>query len=284
LKSGQVYEHVYFIIDSYNDVVEFRTDDGIKAVGFNDIAKITDKKGKDITISVIGTPHDYSAVASESEGEGSITKNLEYRRPPSGNIWVAAIRFSGAYTTPFGDYYKRIFPGIGYEGDIRVALTHEFALRFLVSKTGLRLKDEPSVRFNHSDATILSHHTYFTGMRYIAAIEVYRRFNKNSNDPSTWFFYGGLGNFTNKVTVEMELQSDSTGQTWNIKDSSTDNKFILSFGAGFDKAFEPKLALEFGVGLDVEKAGSTVNESGIMGPSYAFVFDMRIGLVYYLTQ
>jgi hypothetical protein len=135
------------------------------------------------------------------------------------------------------------------------------------------------------DVSILSQDIGFSGIRYLAGIEYYSHLDKNNKsdkDMSMWFAYAGLGAFTNKMTLDMRLRTNSTGQTWDFDDSYSETKFIFSFGFGIDKSITPEIGLELAAGFDMEAVGSGENELGHEVPVYAYILDLRVGLIYFI--
>jgi hypothetical protein len=283
LKSGEVYENVPYKIDKVFKVVKITIAGDVRNVSFNDIALITDSKGKDITAKAIGKYYDGPMVLPDNSAKGWQSEHSEVYRLARVRLWKAAISFSGSYNFPAGDYYEGIGSGPGFEGSIRLSLNHEVALRFMVSKTGLGLKDDYYFYSLNPDTTIISQDIGFSGIRYLAAVEYYRHFNKAAKDMGMWYIYAGLGAFSNKMTLEMTLRRNSTSYTWNENSSYSEDKFILSFGFGMDKAFTPQIGIELGAGFDMEVVGSAENELGHEAPVYAYIFDLRAGLVFFLN-
>ena len=278
LKSGQVYENVDYKVVSIYQVIVITDNEGTRDIYFNDIEKITDMNGDDITGEILGKHH-----------SGSITKPKNYK--PAGpatyrqsytKLWHAAVRVAGTFSSPVGDYYEGIGAGLGFEGDVRIAATYEMAFRFMVSRTGLGLEDDWFFYSLNPDTTILSQNYKFTGLRYVAAIEYYRHFNNAHSNMNMWFIYGGLGSFSNKITMEMRLHRNSTNENWDVNDLYTENKFILSFGAGFDMAITPQVAIEIAGGYDMEFIGSAETSSGDRQVVNAYILDLRAGLVFFL--
>ena len=274
LKTGEAYDSVTFSVNNVYKTITIELDDRDREVSFKDISRITDQSGNDITRDILGSRY------SPAVRETWVSENSEVYRHATAKLWNCAVRFSGNYSIPIGDYYEGIESNIGFEADLRIALSYQADVRFMVSRAGMKLDDDFRIYSLDPDISIIDQKWGFHVMRYIIALEMYKPLDKYKKDLNYFYLYSGLGAAVHTMSGDITLLNNNTMEIASASDSYTEKKFAMTVGLGLIAALAPNFGFDFSASYDFIVAGNASNESG-NGVVYAYILDLKIGAVYF---
>jgi hypothetical protein len=157
LKSGERYENTEYTVDKYFKLIVIKHEGEESEISFSDIQTIYDPSGNDITNKIMGGEYRRESETWLSKESAPIKK---YRT----KAWSVIVGVEGDFSVPLGDYFEGITSGIGYGANLRFALSESAALRFMVSRAGLKMGKE-----------------------------LYKHINWQSKDLSLWYGYAAMG-------------------------------------------------------------------------------------------
>jgi hypothetical protein len=271
LKSGEEYKEVKFEVNDFYKTVSIEYEGKKINLSFNDIDLVTDNKGQDVTSKVL--PGYY-----RPQKEEWLSRESKEYKAATANPWIGLFSIGGNFSVPAGDFYDGVKSGIGFEGDFRLALNHQIAVQFIVSRSGMQLSDNIHLVSYDPYLSILNENISFHATRYEAAVNFHQPFSRVSNDKSMWYGLSGLGVITHTTTTEATVRNINTGQIGNINDSQSNSKFAFMFGFGAIKMLSKHLGLDFGFTLDWV-AVSSDNNNYHSGVSYGYIFDLKLRAV-----
>ncbi|MGB3094097.1 MAG: hypothetical protein WBC42_12875 [Candidatus Zixiibacteriota bacterium] len=277
LADGTAYENVTFTVDKLYQVVTIQVGDWKHKVDFGDIARIVDEGGEDITAKVLGDQ--YKPVERKREGEWLSKEDPKYKvhqkRP-----FDFVIRAGGNYSFPMGDYYEDIKSGIGYGFDAVVTVTKNVAIRGSISRAGLR----EDLKEIFPGAIVVDDDLSFNVWRYAICGQYYQWPDWKTGGRILYYGSAGLGVISHKMTGSATVLAPApdTGDVWLLYGTGeTENKFMLTYGAGLVTMISEKLGIEFGITFDMIIVGSSDGRlvTGYDESIYANIFDLKLGLV-----
>jgi hypothetical protein len=253
LKSGEVLPDVDFALDYEFRVLRLRGEGEERAISFAEVASIH-SGDRDVTEEILsGTVRRPEVSSDSTAGEKKPVpwrseKSPEYKAATAPR-WRGAVGGCLNYSIPIGNYYTGFKAGVGFDGNAMIAVSRAFALRGVVSKSGITLDDPYS---SVLDVTV---------MRYSLSGVSYRHLTNAPEDRSFFYGAGGLGVVNHNFSV--------TGYGLSAGESD----LFITTGLGVIKAFGKGVGLDANVTLD-EVFGSTLG-----GSTVAFLLDFKIGLV-----
>ncbi len=271
LKSGEQYKDVKFEVNDFYKTVLLEYQGSKINVSFSDIKIITDQSGRDVTSRVLQgyyRPQKEEWVSRESN---------EYKAAMA-KSWVGLFSIGGNLSIPAGDYYDGIKSGVGYEGDFRLALSHQVALQFIVSRSGMRISEKMHLISYDPNIQILNEDLGFHATRYEAAVNFHQPFSRIQDSRSMWYGLSGIGIITHTTTTKATVRQINTGQIGNINDSQSNSKFAFMFGFGAIKMFSKRMGLDCGFTLDLVavSSGNNAHKSEVF---YGYIFDLKLRAV-----
>jgi hypothetical protein len=248
LKSGERYENTEYTVDKYFKLIVIKHEGEESEISFSDIQTIYDPSGNDITNKIMGGEYRRESETWLSKESAPIKK---YRT----KAWSVIVGVEGDFSVPLGDYFEGITSGIGYGANLRFALSESAALRFMVSRAGLKMGKE---LYEYEQMGIK-----FSTMRYLGGVDFYKHINWQSKDLSLWYGYAAMG----IVKYTMSLGSVKT----------TESDFALGGGIGIIQMVAPDIGFEGCISYELLFV-NTGEESTYYESGNAYIFDIRIGL------
>ncbi len=274
LKSGEKYENVSYKIDRVNGLITLEKDGWEKDIRIWNVQSITDINGVDITNKLLGVSRGPDSDIWRSE-------NSEVVRQARRLAWTATLRFGGNYSFPMGDYYDGINSGIGFGGDIRIAVSENIAIKAVVTKTGLTLSNDIHL-MTIPEVTILSEDLSFSALKFLIGGEYYRHFDITKQDLSMIYLFWGLGAISHTTLTKATLQHQITGEIAYVDDKYTQTKFAMDFEIGVVKQIFKKTGLDFSGSFDMVAVGKAQESYGAYGNvAYAYILEFKVGIVRY---
>jgi hypothetical protein len=274
LKSGEKYENVGYRIDKTYNIVRVDLEGKTRNFSFHQIDTILDSDGNDITSDILGTVGARTRETWHSEND-EVVKQARAR------LWDASISLGGSFTFPLGDYYDGVSSGLGFGGDVAFTLTHNVALRFTVTRTGMDFDDTYRLISFDPGITILDQDMSLTAWRIQAAGQYYKYLDRDK-DLSMYYVYTGLGVLSHKMSVEATFYDSYVDQTYSVEETATETKFATSFGAGLIMMLSPHWGIDGGAHFDVVFVGRVPDtDYSYLGNNiyYAYCFDLHVAVV-----
>jgi hypothetical protein len=215
------------------------------------------------------------AVPSEPVApEAWLSEQDQAYREARARPWTFAFRGGGSYDIPFGDYYEGIVAGVGFEGDVLVAFTHEVGMRLSVSKVGMQWDEDEMRRMMREmlgpDVTILEESYELSALRFTVSGVTFRRLDALGKDRSMVYGYGGIGLVQHDSTTELTVRDEYSGETASVSSDYDETKFVTTIGGGFVKGIGNTLGVDVSINLD---------QLWLESNTYAWIVDFRAGLM-----
>lgn len=294
-RDGRRLDNVTFSFDKLYKVLTVSDHEKMTRIGLEDLAQLLDDDGKDITRDVTGRPAvlpveraeslsspdnvdvtpsmaDTSKSADSAEVEvRQETKTVWHSmsdpvvRAEVRKQWSAGLRFSPNFSIPIGTWYDGFGVGIGFEGDLQVALTRQLALRMLVSKSGVGINEDL-----YLDGYVFRQEDMKASVwRFYGALEWYKMTPKRLGDLNRWYGYIGLGVAVHSISLRGLSGDDQS-------------KFAMTIGGGYVHMLSRSFGLDFSASGDILFIGTY--ESDKYSSQYgdvqtANLLDFRVGIV-----
>jgi hypothetical protein len=265
-KSGDKYENVIIKVNRIYKIIAVESDSLKKNISFDEIDKIIDADGKDVTIKMIEGHAPQAKETWKSEGDSELKKLHE-------RFWKVGIHLGPNYSVSMGDYYEGITTGMGYEGTIHFTVSDEIGIRASISKAGLKTDQGWGLISLNPDLEIISQEYAMTATRYLAGVQYYRRPQAMLPGKAIFYMYTDLGIISHKVTGKISYRLYDVDYYEEPSDSQS--KFMTNLGGGVVVLISKKIGIDFGAEFDIVYAGT--NSSGSI--NYAGIFDFKIGLI-----
>jgi hypothetical protein len=279
-KAGDRYEHASITIDNQYKTIKIVSGDTKKNISFTDVQVIYDKNGKDITSKFV---KGYAQPSRNTWSRIDDPSFIESKRLP----YTLGLRFAGNFSVPFGDYYDGIESGIGYEGDIIVPVTAEYALRASMSVSGMKVGAMPPFEFAPlpPHVSVTGYDLSIQAIRYTLALQLQRPLDRLRRDKGMWFTYAGLGAITHKFDASVTLYHDSLLQYSTGTSETSETKFLTNIGFGILPMITSDVGLDLSVNLDMVWVGSENTQGyggSYSGMAFGYVFDIKAGVLFAL--
>jgi hypothetical protein len=245
-KTDERFENVVYTIDNIYKVLKFEVSGAKKNISFTDVKAVYDPQGKEITTEVLGG---YSTPLKE----GWKSEDTKEYREGKKKLYDFGIRLAGNYTFPAGSYFEGLSAGIGFEGDIIIPVSREISIRATLSRTGIKNTGE-----------IVSSNVTFNGTRILASAQFNQPNNRNELNKGLWYAYSGIGVFTSTASLGVH--------------SASETKLLLEGGGGVVAFLSDGFGIDLGGSIGMIPVGSSPG----YGVQYAFLFDVKIGLTYWV--
>jgi hypothetical protein len=273
LKTSERISHTRMEIFYDFEIIQIDQDGWKRSIPFEDIDKILDFYYEDVTYRFLGNRH----ILKKGESwppEEDLNSRLIRTRP-----WQYILGADANYSLPLGDYYEGIDPGIGFAGNMAVALSDQLGIRFRVSRSGMNDGDELQFYSLDPDIVIVEQDVGFTVIHYIASVFYYGRLDKKNKDTRSYGYLSfGLGGMSTRISFDMLLEQQSTGATQRYKDSTTETDFLMSWEIGILKEFSD----DFGINLSCclnSAIVETIETNYGSDAQYAYDIDIRAGII-----
>jgi hypothetical protein len=267
-KTGDEYKSVSFYVNTNYRIVTVYSEIE-KNISFTNIEAIYDTDGNDITADVLGGYYKPEKETWRSEDD---PRTRKYREKPFNMGFRAGLN----YSIPISDYYFGIDPGIGFGGDLIIAVTNEIDVRMIISKSGMKVSDQFRAPFYSTDpdVVILHQDISLVALRYVFTVQYHKPLMRQLPGQITLYTYTGLGAISHRFHVELLAQDNLTYETYVMDESSTETKLLFNIGFGGIIMMSPS------IGVDVCGDFNMVF-AGTYGGSlqYGYILDFRLGLV-----
>ena len=301
-KDNQRYESVNFSAKDAYQIITIKLEQGNKNLSFHQIAIIYDESGEDVTQLVIGRPASPVEKKTETPVQ-NITPTVNDAADSSQTVrdpfeeqwlsvaspdikkakekyWSTGIRMGGNFSIPIGDYYEGITSGIGYGGEFLIAATKDIAIKFTISKSGMKVGDD-FLDMIIANGQLLDNNVDITTMRYILSAMYYRPVNRMRPEANFFYFSAGLGMVSHNISGNFtfrELPGDDI--YWASVDDYSETKFAMSGSLGEAIMIAKKIALDFCFSYDIVFIGSDSNNDYYSEMQRALILDFRAGLLF----
>lgn len=306
LESGMLYKNVRFTVDLDREIAMLNQDGYYQKVKFKEIVSITDSKGIDITESVInGWPLLQEGESPESDSTGHSekvapaplpvdntfdiqddsrsTRNDDYFMALHQKSWNACVAVKPIYSFPFGDYYDGLTSGFGYEADLKVAITAEYALTFSFAQVGMTIDDRLSIYSLDPDIHILEEDISLTVFRYMLGLEWYGLKPRADSAKEMWYLYSTIGAISHQTKIDVVAEQISTGEVAGGSGKDTDTRFAMGTGGGHVHPIARNISFNIEANMDFvwTKAYYVDDPSHETYAVKGFIFELRAGLITY---
>lgn len=288
LFDGTTYENVKFKVDKSYKIISFKIDGKKKNISFTDISRILDNNGEDVTARYLGK-YMRTSQAIQSESVETVRKQEDWlgetdpiREKYNKPLWSVAFPISANFSIPAGSYYQGFKAGLGFTGEILIAINRNLSLRGTVSKSGMQddLKEiAPGFK-------IIDDNLKFNVWKYYISLQFSNGPNWSANKKMGLYGFGGLGAVSHKLTGAAIIQDPITDSMFIIIGSGEgDSKLAFTSGFGFVGLLSPSFGVEFGTTLDVIIVGT--RQSNAAYDPYgnvqtALLMDFHVGLITFL--
>ena len=300
LATSHKFENVTYRADFENKRLEIDQDGWQLAIDFSDIVAVYAKDGSIITDKVIGrgsksgadsistAPIDTAKVTNKNipeeehwvSRESKIIKNAKKKR------WSVGLRGASNYSIPSGQYYEGIKSGLGYEGELLIALDYDLALMIGYSRSGLKLSDDFTLYSLDPDVVIISQKHKFKAERLCLSVINYKPINKGSDDLDFWYLLTGIARVNHVGSSDMLLEND-VGNRYQDKMKFSEPKFAMTLGVGLAKSIQKNLFLDLSFHWDLVFAYRKPESNSVFwwnNYEFASIYDFRCGLIYLVNN
>ncbi|MBI5267583.1 MAG: hypothetical protein HY851_10165, partial [candidate division Zixibacteria bacterium] len=247
LKNGKEYKGVAYSVDTTDDVLIIEQGGWIQKILPERIERVIDSDGRDVTTEILAalryqpsiesptpaTPEVKPAPQVTASTPLSDNSRQRYRRHRIGKPFDVAFGVRGNYTVPFGDYYEGFTSGLGFEGDLRIQVSDEMALMFLVSRSGMKVGEMPPLYpiwpyvLDRIDLSM-------SAMRYYVGLMQTGRTGSRRDTPDLWYVYFAIGAVAHRAKATIYAHDFNTLQPYIfVAEPTTDTRFGNLFGAGY---------------------------------------------------
>jgi hypothetical protein len=268
LKTGEVYEDVTPDVFDFYKTILFEYEGQRISVNFTDIESITDAAGRDITSKVLGEADDAPRGQFLSEGPKS---NAAVDNLP----WKAMLSFGANYSIPTGDYYEGLTSGIGFDGDVRIAVTDKIAIQIIVSRSGMK-SDKNYQPFK--DNPFLMDAIRVRTTRYEMAANFFQPFSADNPTHGMWYNFVGLGVANHTVAYNYTITGDDMGEIYSIKDSYSEDKLVIVLGVGATAMLSNRYGVDLSVTADLVPFITGKYSPEGKGANFSYIFDFKLGM------
>lgn len=272
---GERYEDVTYKVNKYYKTVRLEKEDFEKNVSFSKIESIVDSGGNDITEKVLGSY--YSAEKTQWVSRESKTFKKAIAKP-----WEGAIRVGLNFSIPSGDYYDGIGSGVGFEGDMRYAITNHLAIRGGASKSGMRSNEDPVLYSTIPNIEVVDTDFRLNAYRFVFGAEYYAKVNPGGSGNDYLYLMTYLGAITHKMELRATFENTVTGERLTDSAKDTESKFLFGLGLGLTKLLKDNYGLETGVTFEFVPVGSRPSDLYGTETVYAYVIDLKLGFVWFI--
>ena len=288
LFDGTTYENVKFRADKSYKVISFKIDGKKKNISFTDISRILDNNGEDVTARYLGKYLRTSQTA-QSEAVETVQKREDWlgetdpvREKYNKPLWSVAFPVSVNFSIPAGSYYQGFKAGVGFTGEILIAINRNLSLRGTVSKSGMQDDlNEIAPGFR-----IIDDNLKFNVWKYFISLQYSNGPNWSANKKMGLYGFGGIGAVSHKLTGAAIIQDPFTDSMFIIIGSGEgESKLAFTSGFGFVGLLSPSFGIEFGATLDMIMIGTrqnTVAFDPYGNVETALHMDFHVGLITFL--
>lgn len=274
---GIVYENVTFKIDQMYKVVSFKLEGRKRNISFTRIKSIVDADGNDITTEMLGNVYHSQRETWEREDSKII-------RQARKGFYDFNIQVGPLASASSGSYYEGFKSGIGFGGHLRVPLTYRLAFKLHVSKSGLDADNRSLYLYSlDPNFSIVSQKFSVNAMRYTIDFEYYRQPQSKRGGRTMYYIHTGLGAVNHKLKLDLRVRDNTNGQLLDFTEQDSETKFIQTFGGGLVLMISDNIGIDLGVNIDFVYAGLANDNNAFTNDLvYAYIFDIRLGLSYFL--
>ncbi len=248
LKDGKEYKGVTFSVDTTDDVLIIEQGGWTQKIQPERIERVMDSDGLDVTASVLAalryTPTTESPKPAPPEVKpevpGSSKPPVIYERPQRvrrhrlGKPFDFAIGGRANYSVPFGDYYEGFTAGVGFEADMRIPVSDELAIHFLVSKSGIRVSDNWLAGLVLYPYVLDGSDLSASVVRYYIGLMQTSRAGNRRDFPDFWYFYFGIGAVAHSVEGSFYIRNTTASERLMVSVAPfSDTRFAQVFGGGY---------------------------------------------------
>ncbi len=223
-----------------------------KRVRFNDVLKIVDSTGTDVTDDYIGRYDVLGIVEEEEESEDSLGGGGENRiRRETERLFDVALSGQVLLRPHVDSYHSGIDPGLGVDVSGLFTIAQSAGIRIAISycRAGI---DGSSKKYKV---------TQFTG-----GIQVFNGKSRRRSGAGIFYAYSGLG-----VTHESPSARTRTMYSYSYRTGSG-TRFTISNGLGWMQVFDDRLGMDASFGFDLLFLGHEQT-------SRAVQIELRLGLI-----
>lgn len=220
------------------------------------------------------TPVPTATVTEPAAPEPWLTAKEQAHLEARSRLWTVALGGGGSFDIPFGDYYEGVLSGVGFGGDLMIAVTHDIGVRLSVSKLGIQWdEDVMQIVSLDPDVTILDQEFGLSAMRFTLSGVALRPLDPLRKDRSTLYAYAGLGFIQHELTADLTVREESSGVTSRMTSDDTMTEFLTTLGGGFIKSVGTTVGIDLSLNVD---------QLWLENSTYAWVIDLRVGMVVFL--
>lgn len=298
LKDGKEYRGVSYTIDTTNDVLVIEQGGWTQKILPEKIERVIDSEGRDVTAEILAAlrfqpsseapkpvPPEVKpapqVTASTPLSDNSWRRNRRHR---VGKPFDVAFGVRGNYTVPFGDYYEGITSGLGFEGDLRIHVSEELALMFLVSRSGMKLGETlplypiwPFV-LDRADFSM-------SAMRYYIGLMQSGRAGNRRDNPDLFYVYFAIGAVAHRAKGTMYGHDAYTLQPYIlIAEPTTDTRFGNLFGAGYIIRASKTVGIDLSSSLEGVWTKAYYSDGTETVAMKGYSFDFKAGVTWLLGR
>ncbi len=311
-RRGEVYLGCDFKVNNMYKVLELSCSDGNRNIGFPDVAHIYDEDGYDVTEDYLGkyyrpdstaaapppAPVDSGGPVKQSADTGTVAPT-EGATQPGQSTWLeetdrkkrekrrtrpleGSIVLYPSYSAPLGSYYDGLTAGVGFGGEVTIAVSREYALRFSVERQGVRVDSAEFVQLSRAmGVALISHDVTVTMMRYVVSFEYHGWPHQERGGGFWWFASSGIGAINHTFSGDALAIDPQTLEPAYYRTDYSETKFIGTAAMGIVPMLSKNLGLECSFNWDLVFVGTVDDNSTYANEvQMASVIDLRVGLTY----
>ena len=194
-------------------------------------------------------------------------------------MWNLLVRAGGNYSIPGSDYFEGISSGVGFEGDLIIPVSREYAIRLHFSRSGLKVEDDFRLIYIYDPLIQILD---YDADRYIASFQWNILGSDAESKKTIPFMYTGLGLLHESATFNAIVYDSEEDQTYQLSDDYSETRFLMSIGGGLMYKLSSRLALDGTFAMDLIWV-EVYNDEGDKYPSpHAYIIDFKLGLVFFI--
>ncbi len=265
LRDGTVYEDVAYRLDNTYKIVIIRMGFSKKNVSFTNIYQILDADGTDITADCLGDY--YRAPETRADTWDSFetpTGEPGRKKKP----FELAFRVGTNVSNPLGDWFYATNPGVGFGGELIIAVDRNMAARLTISQSGI----SHDINELLPNVTVLDDNLSFHVWRYFVSVQTFNWPRWRGNGRTMYYAFVGIGAVGHSLTGAAWVV-DQEDYLWEFRGTGeSELKFATTYGGGLVHMMSRTIGLEVDAVLDMVHGGRNSSDG--------YLFDLRVGLVF----
>jgi hypothetical protein len=200
------------------------------------------------------------------------TQHSDHKPKP----WHIRLTLQPNFGLPLGKYYQNFEPGLGYGGELSVRMSNRWALRLMVSRSGIGRSLSETMIAPLGDGSMFTWD--FDGglkaWRASIGVEFHDWPGFEKGRKLLYYFYTGVGLIDNIQSVDTKVYDETGALVITHHSSYTDRRALLDLGGGMMIAVAQNIGVNIGGNV-----GMVCVTQNTLWTTY--ILDFKLGLVFF---